>query len=195
MRGVRPIGVSPDQSGQQVNPRFIHENQAAALAAGLSPQGGPDFALPVLDLRFVSLKGASHGNLGRPPEVFEEPRDMALVICHAEFLFQDLRHPAPGPALTVKLLGLGAVPGKIGEQQFLDRRELWQRIKMGARTERYRSALPGGSELVADGTGRDPQSLGNQPLLPPPHVHIPSTLPSPLPPAMRNRTVRHHTQL
>src|SRR5271165_1481073 len=97
-------GVSPDQSRQQVEPRFVLENQHPVLALRPLAQFGPDRRTPVLDGLFVSLDGPPNWHLGGPLQFLQEPANVPLVVADAEFLFDNLGDTAASPDLAAEAI-------------------------------------------------------------------------------------------
>ena len=101
-----PLGrVGPDLARQEVEARFIHENQGAALAAGLCLEPRPDLDSPLLDLLLVALDGPRDRQLWRPVQFLQEPGDVARMVGNAELLLDDLGDAGAGPDLTAKAVG------------------------------------------------------------------------------------------
>jgi hypothetical protein len=117
-------GVRPDSPRQEVETRFIHENQGPALIMGLGLKARPDIDAPSLDLLLVPLSRACDWHLRRPVEFLQEPRDMAFVIANPKLLFDHLADSSTGPHLADEAVGLRAVGEKIGNQSDLFRFKL-----------------------------------------------------------------------
>jgi hypothetical protein len=114
--GSCPRGVGLDHTREQVEPRFVHENKPPALAAGLTPQGGPRLGTPSRDRLLVPLDRAGDRDLGRPADVLQESRDLALAVRDAEFLADHPGDPATGPDVAPESIRLGAMPEEIRDQ-------------------------------------------------------------------------------
>jgi hypothetical protein len=78
-RRLRFGGVSPHHPRQQVEPRFVLENQYAALTFDLPEQFRADLGTPTLDGWFVTLEGPPDRQLRCPVQLSEQTRDVALM--------------------------------------------------------------------------------------------------------------------
>ena len=116
-------GVGPDPAWQEVEARFVHENQGAAFAAGLVLEPRPDLDSPLLDLLLIALDGPRDRQLGCPPQFLQEPGDVALVIGDAELLLDDLGHAGTGPDLAAEAVGFRPMREKVGDESPLIRSE------------------------------------------------------------------------
>ena len=84
---LRSVGL--DHPREQVEPRFVLENQGPALAAGTATQFRPDLGVPAADRPLVPLDGPLDRLLGRPVQALEQPTDVVLVVADAELLLED----------------------------------------------------------------------------------------------------------
>src|SRR5262249_1935748 len=157
---LRAIGLH--DPGQQVEPRFVREDEGPALAPRLLPQRRPRLGPPALDGLLVALDGPGDGDLRGPVQSLEEARHLTAAVPDVEFLPEDAGDPITGPDLAREAVGLGArrgeavglgaVPEEVGEQAELLGSELG--ASAGARTSAQGLALPGprGGQPLADGT-------------------------------------------
>ena len=122
-RRLRLGGVRPDQPRQQVEPRFVLENQHPALALRPPAQVRPDLVPPAPDGLLVALDGPPDRHLGRPVQFLEQPADVVLVVADAELLLDDLGDAGTGPDLAAEAVGLRAVPEELRDQTLLRGRE------------------------------------------------------------------------
>ena len=122
-RRLRLGGVGPDHPRQQVEPRFVLENQHPALAPRPPSQFRPDLVTPAPDGFLVPLDGPPDRHLGRPVQFLEQPADVALVVADAELLLDHLGDAGTGPDLTPKPVGLRAMPEELRDQALLSGRE------------------------------------------------------------------------
>ena len=83
-------GVGADLARQEVEARFIHENQGRGVAAGLCLEPRPDLDSPLLDLLLVALDGPRDRQLWRPVQFLQEPGNVARMVGNAELLLDDL---------------------------------------------------------------------------------------------------------
>ena len=118
-RRLRLGGVRLDHPRQQVEPRFVLENQHPALAPRPPSQFGPDLVAPALDGRLVPLDGPPDRHLGRPAQFLEQPADVVLVVADAELLLDDRGDAGAGPDLAPEAVGLRAVPEELRDQALL----------------------------------------------------------------------------
>ena len=139
-------GVSPDQSRQQVEPRFVLENQHPVLAPCPLAQFGPDRRTPVLDGLFVSLDGPPNRHLGGPLQFLQEPANVPLVVADAEFLFDNLGNTATSPDLAAEAISLRPVPEELGDQALLRVGELGRAAWDGLRAQHLGAASADASE-------------------------------------------------
>src|SRR5208337_4418232 len=79
-RRVPGRSIGPDSSGKEVKAGFVHKNQGAALTARLGFQVRPDFGSPAFDLLLIALDSPRDRQLGRPAQILEEARDVALMV-------------------------------------------------------------------------------------------------------------------
>ena len=120
-----PLGrVGPDLARQEVEARFIHENQGAALAAGLCLEPRPDLDSPLLDLLLVALDGPRDRQLWRPVQFLQEPGDVARMVGNAELLLDDLGDAGAGPDLTAKAVGFRPMRQEVRNEAQLIQAEL-----------------------------------------------------------------------
>src|SRR5579872_2981113 len=117
--GVHPSGLGLDQPRQEVEPRFVLENQHPALAPCPLAEVGPDFGTPALDGRLIALHGPPDRDLRRPAEFFEQPADVILVVAGAELLLDDQGDPGTGPHPAAEAVSLRAMPEELGDEAFL----------------------------------------------------------------------------
>ena len=94
--------IGSDHARQQVEARFVDKNQGAALFRRLPAQPRPYLGPPTFDGRFVALDGPPQRNLRCPPQIFQQARNMVLMVGGAEF------------PLTVKELAKLEISAKIG---------------------------------------------------------------------------------
>ena len=165
-RRLRLGGVGPDHPRQQVEPRFVLENQHPALAPRPPAQVRPDLVTPALDGLLVPLDGPPDRHLGRPVQLLEQPADVALVVADAELLLDDLGDAGAGPDLAAEAVGLRPVPEELRDQPLLLRQSVGGRGPGRGGNEGPRDRLVGGGEPPADGWFGDAQSLGDVPLRP-----------------------------
>ena len=119
-----PRGVGPDLARQEVEARFVHENQGATLAASLFLEPGPDLDSPLLDLLLVARDGPRNRHLGRPVQLLQEPGDVALMGGDAELLLDDLGDAGASPDLTAKAVGFLPMRQEVRNEAQLIRSEL-----------------------------------------------------------------------
>src|SRR5512142_816067 len=112
-------GVRLDHTRQQVESRFILEDQHPALAPRSLSQFGPDRDAPALDSRLIALDGPPDRHLGRPAESPEQPADVVLVVANAELLLDDESDAGAGPDLAPKAIGLRAMPEELRDEALL----------------------------------------------------------------------------
>src|SRR5579864_1496130 len=118
-RGLTLWPVRLDHPGQQVEARFIHENQGSALPACPLPECRPGLIAPADDGILVPLDGPRNGHLRGPAEVFQDPRYLALAVEDPELLLQHLGDTGAGPNVTPEAVRLRAVPEEVGNQAAL----------------------------------------------------------------------------
>src|SRR5262249_60141549 len=105
---LRAIGLHDPR--QQIESRFVHEDEGAALAAGPLPQRRPRLDSPAIDGLLIALDGPGDGDLGSPVESLEDARHLTAAIPGAEFLPEDTGDPITGPDLAREAIGLRARP-------------------------------------------------------------------------------------
>src|SRR6266536_1107544 len=153
--------ISPDQPRQQVEPRFVLENQHAALTLGAPEQFRPDPATPAADGFLVPLDGSPNRHWGRPVQVLEQLADVAFVVAAAQLLLDHQGDARTGPHLASKPVGLRAMPEKLWNQTLLSGRELGRTPRTGLRAQSLRSAVTGTGEPTADAHGGDAERFGD----------------------------------
>src|SRR5262249_30970733 len=156
---LRAIGLH--DPGQQVEPRFVHEDEGPALAAGLLPQRRPRLGSPALDGLLVALDGPGDGDLRGPVQSLEEARHLTAAVPDVEFLPEGARRPITGPDLAREAIGLGTVPEEVGEPAEWLGSELG--ASAGARASAQGLALPGprGGQPLTDGPFGDAEDGGD----------------------------------
>jgi hypothetical protein len=188
-------GVGPDLARQEVEARFIHENQGAALAAGLVLEPRPDRDAPLLDLLLVALDGPRNRQLGRPAQFLPKPGDVTLVVGDAELLFDDLGDAGTGPDLAAKAVGFRPVRKEVGDETQLIRFELGGRAEVGSREQRSRTFAARRRNLPAYRPLGDTEGDGDLPLLPTELLEAPGLHSPPLSPVLRVGALGVHTLL
>src|SRR6266545_706402 len=153
--------ISPDQPRQQVEPRFVLENQHAALTLGAPEQFRPDPATPAADGFLVPLDGSPNRHWGRPVQFLEQLADVAFVVAAAQLLLDHQGDARTGPHLASKPVGLRAMPEKLWNQTLLSGRELGRTPRTGLRAQSLRSAVTGTGEPTADAHGGDAERFGD----------------------------------
>ena len=174
-------GVGLDPAWQQVETRFVHKNQGPTFATRLRFQTWPGLGAPAFDLLLIPLDGPRDRHLGCPPQLLQEPRDVALVIGDAELFLDDLGHTRTGPNLAPEAVGLRPMREKVGDQSPLIRSEFG-----GAAVGQVRQQCRGAvatctSDPSTDGALTDTERDGDLPLLPAELLQMPGTHPAPLP--------------
>jgi hypothetical protein len=117
-------GLSPDHPREEVEPRFVGENQHPALAARPPLQLRPDLITPALDSLLVPLDRPGDRDLGRPVQFLEQPSDMVLMVADTELLLDDPGDAGTGPDPATEAVGLRPVPEELGDQALLSAGEL-----------------------------------------------------------------------
>src|SRR6266404_9273811 len=107
--------VGLDHPRHQIEARFVHKNQGAALPDGLLPQHRPNRLTPALNRCLVTLDRPGNGNLRRPAQILHQPRNVVLVIGDAQFPLDHLRDAGTGPNVSAKPISLRSVPKEIRE--------------------------------------------------------------------------------
>src|SRR3954447_26624702 len=177
---------------QQVEPRFIHEDQHPALVPRSLPQLQPDLAPPVLDDLLVTLQGPPDRNLWRPAQFLEQTGDMALVIGDPEFLFDHLGDAGAGPGLASKPVGFRTMPEEFGDQSALGGREFRGMPRSGMGEERLGASGTCASEPAADRVLGHTESLGDVALTPALLLQLQCPKPSPFAPIFSGGAVGKH---
>ena len=77
---LAPRAVGLDHPRQEVEARFVHENEGPVFAAGLLLQNWPRFDPPPLDGFFVPLDRPGDRDLRSPPQVPLSRRDTWLLL-------------------------------------------------------------------------------------------------------------------
>jgi hypothetical protein len=188
-------GVGPDLARQEVEARFIHENQGAALAAGLVLEPRPDLDSPLLDLLLVALDGPRNRQLGRPAQFLQKPGDVTLVVGDAELLFDDLGDAGTGPDLAAKAVGFRPVRQEVGDETQLIRFELGGRAEVGSREQRSRTFAARRRNPPAYRPLGDTEGDGDLPLLPTELLEAPGLHSLPLSPVLRVGALGVHALL
>ena len=112
-------GVSPDQPRQQVETRFVLENQHAALTFGSPSQFGPNLGAPAFDGLLVALDGPLDRHLRRPQQFLEQTANVVLVVADAELFLDDQGDAGAGPDLAAEPVSLRPVPEEFRDETFL----------------------------------------------------------------------------
>ena len=188
-------GVGSDLARQEVEARFIHENQGAALAAGLVLEPRPDRDAPLLDLLLVALDGPRNRQLGRPAQFLQKPGDVTLVVGDAELLFDDFGDAGTGPDLAAKAVGFRPVRKKVGDETQLIRFELGGRAEVGSREQRSRTFTARRRNPPAYRPLGDTEGDGDLPLLPTELLEAPGLHSPPLSPVLRIGALGVHALL
>ena len=188
-------GVGPDLARQEVEARFIHENQGAAFAAGLCLEPRPDLDSPLLDLLLVALDGPRDRQLWRPVQFLQEPGNVARMVGNAELLLDDLGDAGAGPDLTAKAVGFRPMRQEVRNEAQLIRAELGGMAGAWARKQGGRTFTAGGHHPLADGPLGDIEGDGDVPLLPAELLEAPGLHPTPFPPVLRIKRFRGHALL
>ena len=118
-RRPRLGGVCPDHPRQQVEPRFVLENQHTALATGPPSQVRPDLVTPAPDGFLVPLDSSPDRHLRRPLQFPEQPADVVLVVADAELLLDHLGDAGTGPHLASEAVSLRTMPEELRDQMLL----------------------------------------------------------------------------
>src|SRR6266404_4015813 len=107
--------IGLDHPRHQIEARFVHKNQGAALPDGLLPQLRPNRLTPALNRCLITLDRPGNGNLRRPAQVLHQPRNMVLVVGDAQFPLDHLGDAHTGPNVPTKPISLRSVPKEIRE--------------------------------------------------------------------------------
>lgn len=188
-------GIGPDQPRQQVEPRFVHENQHPALAPGLPSQFRPDLVPPAPDGLLVTLDGPPDRHLGRPVQFLEQTPDMPLVVADAELLLDDPGDAGAGPHLATKSVGLRPMPEELGDHVFLGVRQPGRVARCWVGQPCLATTMTGASEPSADRLPGGAQGLGDDPLIPAFLFQVQGLQPPPLTPVMRDEVRRFHAPI
>ena len=134
---LAPRAVGPDHPRQEVEARFVHENEGPVFAAGLLLQNWPRFDPPPLDGFFVPLDRPGDRDLRSPSQVLEQARYLALAVRDAELLVNGPGDTLTGPDVSPKAVGLRSVPEEVGDQPELFGCELGDRARGGMGAESF----------------------------------------------------------
>ena len=181
--------VSADQPRQEVEPRFVLENQHPALAALLS-QFGPDLSTPLFDRRLVALNSPTDRHLRRPLQLLEQTADVVLVVADAELLLEDSSDAGRSK------LGHGSrasARAKIRNQPLLLHRQSTITAWGGMGTQGIWTTPSCSREPLADGWLRDAKRIGDGPLRPATVLQAQRSHPPPLLPILICRECSVHT--
>src|SRR5262249_22855217 len=187
-------GVSTDQPRQQVEPRFVLENQHPALASRPPLQVRPDFDAPAPDRFLVPLDGASDRHLGRPAQLLEQTPDVTFVVADAELFLDDQGDAGARPDLSAEAVGLRPVPEELRDQALLLGGKSWSRAGGGVVPERLRTVLAGTGEPTADRLFSGPESRSDVALIPALLLQFQRPQPPPRTPILRHEVRTLHTQ-
>src|SRR5262249_19055172 len=141
-------GVGLDPPREEVEARFVLDDEGPALAAGPPSQLRPDLGAPAADGRLLPPDGPLDRLLRRPSQVLEHPADVALVVADAELILDDA---GAGPDLTAEAIRLRPVPEEIRDRSPLRRGEPGRGPRRGSRPERLEAAVAGAGQPAADG--------------------------------------------
>src|SRR5262249_28264077 len=108
--------IRPDDPWQEVEARFVHEDQHPTLAAGLLPPERPPLPSPALRRLFIALEGPNDRDLRGPSQALEDAGDLASAVPDPEFLPEDDSDTVTRPDLARKAIGFRAVPEEVGDQ-------------------------------------------------------------------------------
>jgi hypothetical protein len=135
--------ISPDHTRQEVEARFVLEEQDPTLATCPPSQLRPDLITPAFDGLLVPLDGPPDRHLGRPAQFLEQTPDAALVVADAEFFLDDPSDAGAGPDLAAEAIGLRPVPEELGDQAFLGIRQLGRAARREVGQQRLGAAVSG----------------------------------------------------
>src|SRR5262249_55618874 len=188
-------GVGFHHARQEVESRFVRENQHPALAPRPPLQFRPDVVPPALDGCFVPLDRPADGHLGGPLQFLEQPADMVLVVADADLLLDDAGHAGTGPDLAPEAIRLRPMPEKLGDQTLLSGREVGRGPAMGASAQGIGPAVADLSEPTADADRGGAESLGDVLARPALTLQVQRSKPPPLKP-IRGKEIRDlHTAI
>lgn len=173
-------GIRLDHPRQEVEARFVLENQGPVLPAGTPPQLRPGLLTPPPDGVLVPLDGPPDRLLRSPTQVLEEPADVTLVIADAELPLDDLGDAGAGPDLAAEPVRLRPVPEEFGDQPPLLGGEPRRGPRCGASPERLGAVGPGVGQPAADRNLGNIQGLGDIALIPAPSLEVQRPEPPPL---------------
>src|SRR5579871_1759997 len=192
----QPLGsIRPHDSRQQVEARFVLENQHAALAPCSLLQFRPDLLPPALNHFLVPLNSPPDRHLGRPVQLLEQPADVIFVVADPELLLDDPGHPRAGPDLTPKSVRFRAMPEEFGDQTLLRSREFGRWPRMRASVQGLWPAVTNPREPPADTHRGDAERLCNirpRPTLP---LQVQRSKPPPFQPISRKDMNGLHTPI
>ena len=184
-------GVGPDLARQEIEARFIHENQGAASRRASSLSRGQTATRQLLDLLLVALDGPRNRQLGRPAQFLQKPGDVTLVVGDAELLFDDLGDAGTGPDLAAKAVGFRPVRKEVGDETQLIRFELGGKAKVGSASGADRTFAARRRNPPAYRPLGDTEGDGDLPLLPTELLEAPGLHSPPLSPVLRGRGTRN----
>lgn len=165
--GSGPRCVGLDHARQQVEARFVHENQFPTFAVGLSLQGGPRLDPPPRDRLLIPLDRAGDRDLRSPTEALQQSRDLALAVRDVELLTDHPGDPATGPDVAPEAVSLGAMPEEIRDQtDLLGGQPGGDAPMVEMRGEGFTPTPPSRSQPSADATLACPESGGDVVLSP-----------------------------
>lgn len=189
-------GVGPDHPRQQVEARFILENQRSPLASRSSKHFRPYLVAPTLNGLFVALDGTSDGYCGRPLQFLQQPFHVVLLVVNAELLLDNASNAGTSSHLTAKTVRFRAVPQKLGKHTQV----AWRKSSGEARPRPYlerphysftvNAGKPTAHRLLADSQGN-----GNIALVPALLLEKHCAKSPPLSTVTKYSVARFHSQL
>src|SRR6266446_4028254 len=135
-RRVAFRSVGFDHPRQQIETRFVHENQGPALPRRLTPQLWPDRHSPALNRPLVTLERSGNGNLGRPAQFLHQAGNVVLVIGDTKLPLNHLGDSSTGPNVPTKTISFSSVPQKLRQPSHLGRRQFPGRTSGGMAMQR-----------------------------------------------------------
>lgn len=169
-----------DHPRQQVEARFIHENQGRMLAAGPFAEERPRFLSSADDGFLVALDGPVNEDLRSPTQLLQETRYVTLAVGDAELFFENLGNAGACPDIAAKTIGFGAMPQEVGHESSLRVGPPGRASRNRLRQQGVRSLSVGGGQPAADSGFRGAQGGGDVSLRPAPLAQVPGLHTPPL---------------